>query len=77
MRIGLFQNIQWPEPTDQRVQYDNALRQTLLSMRSEAERLRQLSDFLPEFVARTKRVMHVRKVAPRNGHGFVTMGPDD
>ena len=31
MRIGLFQNIQWPEPTEQRVQYDNAIRQTLMA----------------------------------------------
>jgi alkanesulfonate monooxygenase SsuD/methylene tetrahydromethanopterin reductase-like flavin-dependent oxidoreductase (luciferase family) len=31
MRIGLFQNIQWPEPTEQKVQYDNAIRQTLLA----------------------------------------------
>ena len=50
------------------------LRQTLLAVRSESERLRQLSEFLPEYVARVKRTTHVRKVAPRNGHGFLTIG---
>src|SRR5687768_18590625 len=51
-----------------------SVRQTLLAIRSEAERLRQLSDFLPEYVARVKRTTHVRKVAPKNGHGFLTIG---
>ena len=53
---------------------DLPLRQMLLSIRSESERLRQLSDFLPEYVARVKRTTHVRKVAPKNGHGFLTIG---
>lgn len=53
---------------------DLPLRQTLLAIRSESERLRQLSEFLPEYVARVKRTIHVRKVAPRNGHGFLTIG---
>lgn len=49
---------------------DLPLRQTLLAMRSEAERLRQLNEFLPPYIARVKRTMHVRKVAPTNGHGL-------
>jgi Lon protease-like protein len=56
---------------------DLTLRQMLLSIRSETERLKQLSDFLPEYVARTRRTMHVRKVAPLNGHGFMTLGTED
>jgi len=31
MHLGLFQNIQWPETTDQRSQFDNAIEQTLLA----------------------------------------------
>jgi hypothetical protein len=50
------------------------LRQTLLALRSETERLRQLYEFLPEYVAKVKRTTHVRKVAPTNGHGFLTIG---
>lgn len=53
---------------------DLPLRQTLLAIRSESGRLRHLSEFLPEYVARVKRTIHVRKVAPRNGHGFLTIG---
>jgi Lon protease-like protein len=50
-----------------------SLRQTLLAMRSETERLKRLNDFFPEYVARARRTTHVRKVAPRNGHGFLTI----
>lgn len=49
---------------------DMSLRQTLLAIRSEAERLRQLNEFLPPYIARVKRTLHVRRVAPTNGHGF-------
>jgi Lon protease-like protein len=48
---------------------DLGLRQALLSERSEAERLRQLAEFLPAFLIRQRRVERVRQVAPRNGHG--------
>jgi Lon protease-like protein len=50
-----------------------SLKQTLLSLRSETERLRYLADFLPEYVAKVRRVTHIRKVAPRNGHGFIKL----
>jgi Lon protease-like protein len=53
------------------------LRQTLLALRSESARLRQLAEFLPEYVARVRRTTHVRKVAPLNGHGFMTIGVQD
>jgi len=48
---------------------DLGTRQTLLAMRSEAERMRQLAAFLPRYLIRERRVQHVKHVAPRNGHG--------
>ncbi len=48
---------------------DLGLRQALLTARSEAERLRQLAEFLPAFLIRQRRVERVKQVAPRNGHG--------
>jgi Lon protease-like protein len=48
---------------------DLAFRQALLSARSEAERLRQLAEFLPAFLIRQRRIERVKQVAPRNGHG--------
>lgn len=53
---------------------DLSLRQTLLSSRSEADRLRQLAEFLPAFLVRQRRVEHVKQVAPRNGHGGKVSG---
>ena len=49
--------------------HDLGLRQALLTARSEAERLRQLAEFLPAFLIRQRRVERVKQVAPRNGHG--------
>ena len=48
---------------------DLGFRQSLLATRSEAERIRQLAEFLPGFVSRQRRIQHVKDVAPRNGHG--------
>jgi hypothetical protein len=48
---------------------DLGFRQTLLATRSEAERLRQLADFLPAYLHRQRRIQHMKVVAPRNGHG--------
>jgi Lon protease-like protein len=42
---------------------------TLLRTRSEAHRLRELSDFLSRYVPRQKHITHVRHVAPQNGFG--------
>jgi Lon protease-like protein len=53
---------------------DLALRQTLLAMRSEAERIAHINRFFPEYLANLKRAVHVRKVAPTNGHGFIAFG---
>lgn len=48
---------------------DLGFRQTLLATRSEAERLRQLADFLPGYLHRQRRIQHMKEVAPKNGHG--------
>lgn len=44
-------------------------RHLLLGMRSEAERMRRLAEFLPFYAARQQRVTHIKQVAPRNGSG--------
>jgi Lon protease-like protein len=51
---------------------DLGLRQSLLSTRSEADRMRQLADFFPSYNTRQKRIQHIKEVAPRNGHARVT-----
>ena len=48
---------------------DLPFRQSLLAMRSETERLRQITEFLPGYLTRQRRVQHVKDVAPRNGYG--------
>ena len=50
---------------------DLDLRQTLLTLRSETERLRMIVAALPEHAARARRKGHVQRVAPRNGHGMI------
>jgi Lon protease-like protein len=53
---------------------DLSFRQVLLATRSEAERLRQLADFLPAYLNRQRRIQHMKDVAPKNGHGGGHMG---
>lgn len=48
---------------------DLDLRQTLLAARSEADRLRKLAEYLPNYLRRAQRVAHAKQVSPRNGHG--------
>jgi Lon protease-like protein len=48
---------------------DLSFRQTILGAHSEAERLKQLAEYLPKHVARELHVQKVKAVAPRNGHG--------
>ncbi|MEO8025636.1 MAG: LON peptidase substrate-binding domain-containing protein [Bryobacteraceae bacterium] len=48
---------------------DLTFRQMLLSTRSEAERLKQIAEFLPGFLAKQRLVAHIKEVAPKNGHG--------
>lgn len=66
-----------PDPNDPRLSFkvgdkipDLRFRQLLLSIRSETDRLKQLASYLPEFVAKARRTSHMRRLAPRNGHGF-------
>ncbi len=47
---------------------DLNFKQILLTTRSEAERIRQLAGYLPQYAVRQKHVAHVRQVAPTNGH---------
>jgi Lon protease-like protein len=72
-----------PDPEDPQLSFkiayflqDLALRQMLLALRSEAERLRRLTDYLPEHIARVRRITHVKKVAPTNGHGMIRIAED-
>lgn len=48
---------------------DLGFRQSLLPMRSEARRIRELAEFFPRFLAEQRQVHHIQTVAPRNGHG--------
>lgn len=48
---------------------DVEVRQQLLMTRSESERLRMLIEFLPKQREREKYVVHMKEMAPRNGHG--------
>jgi len=48
---------------------DLSARQTLLQMRSEADRLRQLLELLPALGERQSIEERMRALAPRNGHG--------
>jgi len=47
---------------------DLDFRQILLATRSESERMRRLADFLPGYNSRRRQLLHVRAVAPTNGH---------
>ena len=65
-----------PEFTDPQLSFQLAqilsdlnFRQTLLSTRSESERMKRLADFLPTFNLRQREIAHIRTVAPKNGHG--------
>jgi Lon protease-like protein len=53
---------------------DLNFKQLLLATRSEAERIRQLAEYLPEYAVRQKHVSHVKDVAPRNGHSKIRPG---
>jgi Lon protease-like protein len=44
-------------------------RQSLLGMRSEAERMQEIAEFFPAYLMQQRHIHHVQAVAPRNGHG--------
>jgi Lon protease-like protein len=41
----------------------------LLRTRSESQRMRELNEFLSQYIPRQRHIAHVRHVAPRNGFG--------
>ena len=45
------------------------MRQALLGMRSEADRLKHLANFFPSYVTKETQLSHFRKIVPQNGHG--------
>jgi Lon protease-like protein len=47
---------------------DLDFRQVLLATRSEADRMRRLAEFFPQYAARQRQIEHARVVAPKNGH---------
>ncbi len=50
---------------------DLEFRQTILRSRSEAERMRRLAAYLPEFAARAQRDQAAKESAPRNGRPYL------
>ena len=65
-----------PEATDPRLSFrlaqevpDLEFRQILLTLRSEAERMRRIADFLPGYLQRRRKAQHTKDVAGSNGHG--------
>ncbi len=47
---------------------------TLLRSRSEAERMRQLTQYLSDYIPRRRTIERVRELAPTNGHGGTPAG---
>lgn len=56
---------------------DLEVKQQLLGMRSEAERLEKLIAFFPVFAAQRDISEQIRRVAPTNGHGKHLPSPSD
>jgi Lon protease-like protein len=46
-----------------------SFQQSLLGMRDEAKRMREIEEFYPAYLDRQRHIHHVQAVAPRNGHG--------
>jgi len=53
---------------------DLDFRQTLLATRSEADRMKRLADFFPNYSAKQRQIQHARRVAPKNGHAKLPPG---
>jgi hypothetical protein len=72
--------IDLPDISDPQLSYrigehinDLQLRQMLLSIRSETDRLKYINGYLPEYIAKLRRTAHIQKIAPTNGHGHVAL----
>ena len=48
---------------------DLEFRQLLLATRSEADRMKQVAEYLQSYVSKERAAVHMRATAPRNGHG--------
>ena len=64
-----------PELTDPQLSFQLAqvvpdvdFRQVMLATRSEADRMRRLAEFFPNYTSRQRQIQHARVVAPKNGH---------
>ncbi len=64
-----------PELTDPQLSFQLAqvvpdvdFRQVMLATRSEADRMRRLAEFFPNYTTRRRQIQHARVVAPKNGH---------
>lgn len=68
-----------PELSFQLAQFlpDLDFRQTLLSMRSEEERVRHLIQYLDEYIPRQRYTARIKSLAPRNGHGLHPPGMEE
>jgi len=53
---------------------DLDFRQILLATRSEADRMRRLAEFFPNYNSRQRLIQQARRVAPRNGHVKGSLG---
>jgi Lon protease-like protein len=56
---------------------DLNMRQVLLQMRTEEERLQQLLSFFRTFESRQQRIQEARRLAPTNGHAKSSMSGED
>jgi Lon protease-like protein len=64
-----------PEMSDPQLSFQLAqvvpdldFRQILLATRSEADRMKRLAEFFPNYGSRRRQMQHARAIAPRNGH---------
>jgi len=76
---GLFPD---PAPQDPQLSFQLAqiiddldFRQFLLRLRSEAERMKKLAEFLEDYVPKQRLTVQVRRVAPLNGRGRSPFSP--
>lgn len=49
---------------------DPGFGQMMLAIRSETERLKQIANYLPEYIAKLQRTDFIKKIARTNGHGL-------
>ena len=72
-----------PKPGDPKLSFQLAqlipdlnFRQVMLATRSEAERIKALADFFPQYVERQRYTARMKNLARRNGHSHRTVEAD-